>query len=120
MIDITTTEEARAAERERISAIKALDEAKERPVAAENVAMNSDMTVDQAKSFLAGMPVENASEQPVSKPQLASEAPHGLVYFEGREALGGLVQFDASNTAPLRGADANKALWARAQGRATD
>lgn len=54
--------EGAKAERERITAIKALDEAKDRPAAAEQVAMATDMSVEAAKSFLAGLPKENAAE----------------------------------------------------------
>ena len=56
----TTTgrSEGAKAERERITAIESCDEAKNRPAAARNVAMNTDMSVEQAKTFLAGMPEE--------------------------------------------------------------
>jgi len=50
--------EGAKAERERIGAIMGSDEAKSRPVAANNVAMDTDMSVDAAKAFLAKMPVE--------------------------------------------------------------
>lgn len=46
------------AAKDRISGILALDEAKTRPVAAHNVAMDTELTVEQAKGFLAKMPVE--------------------------------------------------------------
>lgn len=57
--------EGATAERGRITAIEACDEAKNRPAAARNVAMNTDMTIEQAKAFLAGMPEETtAAAQP--------------------------------------------------------
>lgn len=52
---------ARAEAKQRIVAIKALDEAKTRPAAAEACAMDTDMTVDQAKAFLAKLPAEGAT-----------------------------------------------------------
>ena len=48
-----------AAERERISAIMSSDEAQTRPVAAHNVAMKTDMSVEAAASFLAGLNEES-------------------------------------------------------------
>lgn len=57
--------EAAQAAKARISGIKALDEAKDRPAAAEAVAMETDMSVEAAKAFLAKMPKEAANvEQP--------------------------------------------------------
>ncbi len=52
--------EGATAERTRISAIMSSDEAKTRPVAAHNVAMNTDMSVEAAASFLAGLTEESA------------------------------------------------------------
>lgn len=49
-----------AAERQRVSGIKALDEAKARPAAAEALATKTGMTVDEAKVFLAALPEEKA------------------------------------------------------------
>ena len=57
----TAAATAKTAERKRIADIKALDEAKDRPVAAENVALETDMSVEQAKAFLAKMPKEVAA-----------------------------------------------------------
>jgi len=54
--------EGRKAERERIAAIRGSDEAKKRPAAAESVAMNTDMNVEQAKAFLASLPEEGKVE----------------------------------------------------------
>lgn len=55
---------ARTEAKARIVAIKGLDEAKARPAAAEACAMDSDMTVDQAKAFLAKLPEEPKAEAP--------------------------------------------------------
>lgn len=52
------------AERGRIQAILALDESKDRPKAAFNVALKTDMSVDAAKAFLADMPSEAAASEP--------------------------------------------------------
>jgi signal peptide peptidase SppA len=61
-------------QRTRITAILALDDAKDRPVAANNVAMNTDMTAEAAATFLAAMPKEVA---PVATTAAVSEpAPH--------------------------------------------
>ncbi|MDR7062023.1 MULTISPECIES: S49 family peptidase [unclassified Sphingopyxis] len=54
--------EGAKSERERITAIKGLDEAKARPAAAEQVAMATDMSVEQAKAFLAGLPEETKAD----------------------------------------------------------
>lgn len=54
--------EGAKSERERITAIKGLDEAKSRPAAAEQVAMATDMTVEQAQGFLAGLPEETKGD----------------------------------------------------------
>lgn len=55
--------EGATAERERISAILALDESKDRPKAAFNVALKTAMTVEQAKDFLTAMPTEAKAEE---------------------------------------------------------
>lgn len=49
-------------ERQRIAAIKSCDEAKTRPVAAESLAMNTDLSVEDARKALAAM----AEEKPVA------------------------------------------------------
>ena len=63
----TAASTAQAAERTRIAGIKACAEAKDRPLAAENVAMNTDMSVEAAAKFLAGMPVETKQEAAAPK-----------------------------------------------------
>lgn len=49
---------AAAAAKKRIADIKACDEAKDRPAAAESVAMNTDLDLAAAKAFLASLPKE--------------------------------------------------------------
>ena len=51
--------EGATAERERIGAIMDSEEAAKRPAAARHVALNSDMTVEAAAKFLAGLPEES-------------------------------------------------------------
>lgn len=60
--------EGAKAERERIQGVLGCDEAKTRPVAASNLAMKTDMSVEAAKDFLASMPEE-------AKPQASTEKP---------------------------------------------
>lgn len=60
---------AASAERTRIAGIKALDEAKARPAAAEQVALKTGMSVAEAKEFLAGLPEETP------KPAATAAAP---------------------------------------------
>lgn len=66
--------EGAAQARERHNAIMASDEAKQRPLAAANVALNSDMATDKALAFLAGMPIE-ASAPAGAAPAAGAEAP---------------------------------------------
>jgi ClpP class serine protease len=54
--------EGATAERTRISAIIASDEGKKRPVAAMSIAMDTDMTVEQAGVFLAKLTVETVKK----------------------------------------------------------
>ena len=49
-------------ERQRISAIMALEESKDRPTASFQVALKTGMSVDEAKVFLAGLPTEQKVE----------------------------------------------------------
>lgn len=53
--------EGATSERQRISAILTLDEAKDRRDAAVNIALNSDLSVDQAKGLLATLPASAAA-----------------------------------------------------------
>lgn len=52
--------EGRKAERERIAAIMGCDEAKNRPASAFNLALKTDLSVDDAKVFLSAQPEETA------------------------------------------------------------
>jgi capsid assembly protease len=54
----TACAESAKAERTRISTIMSSDVAKDRPAAARQVALHSDMSADAAATFLAGMPAE--------------------------------------------------------------
>lgn len=55
--------EGATAERQRISAILGCDAAKDRPVAAMQTALRTDMSTDAAQAFLASLPVENAKKE---------------------------------------------------------
>jgi hypothetical protein len=54
-------QEGALTERARIKAIRTSEEAAERPVAAESVAMNTDMSVEAARTFLASLPKETTA-----------------------------------------------------------
>jgi hypothetical protein len=58
---VAATASAITAERERIKAITALDESKGRESASLHVALNTGMSVDEAKGFLAGLPTTASS-----------------------------------------------------------
>lgn len=64
-----------ASERARIAGIKGLDVAKARPAAAEQVAMKTTMSVDEAKDFLAGLPEEKPAEAAAPAAPTNSGAP---------------------------------------------
>ncbi len=57
---------AATAAKTRIKDIRALDEAKGRPAAAESVAFNTDMSVADAKTFLATLPEEKTAAAPTT------------------------------------------------------
>ena len=63
------------AERERISAILACDEAEARPAAAMSTAMNTDMSVEKAAAFLATLPEEAKAEAAEETPAPAASGP---------------------------------------------
>lgn len=65
--------EGASAERQRIKGIMDSDEAKKRPVAAQAAAMDTDMSVDAAKAFLAKLPEEGAA-QSAAAPKEAPKA----------------------------------------------
>jgi hypothetical protein len=111
--------EAATAERQRIRDILALNEAKDRSVAADNVAMNTDMSVESAKAFLAGMPVEAKSE-PVdpweNSPLITRNAPGGLVAFnEKGEQIHSCIRFDAPRDPSATQSQRHEAMWKRAR-----
>lgn len=61
-------------ERTRITSILALDESTDRPKASFAVALRSDMSVEQAKGFMAGLPSEKAEKAEVSGTSHFAEA----------------------------------------------
>ncbi|WOE76314.1 S49 family peptidase [Alterisphingorhabdus coralli] len=61
-----------AAERERQKTIRGCDAAKTRPIAAENVAMNTDMSAEDAEKFLANMPEETTMLEEATTTQSGS------------------------------------------------
>lgn len=69
-----------AAERKRIADIKACDEAKDRPAAAESLAMNTSLSLAEAKAVLAGMPKEAAAVAPKT-----NDRDEGFAKVMGRE-----------------------------------
>lgn len=60
----TAVQAGAKAAKDRITAILALDEAKTRPIAAQAAAMDTDMTTEQAKAFLAKLPEEGKAPEP--------------------------------------------------------
>lgn len=78
----TARTEGASAEKGRIKAILACDEGKNRPKAAFSCAMNTEMSLEEAKAFLADLPEEKAlAEQPAKAEQPAATAP-GKTPFE--------------------------------------
>lgn len=88
--------EGATAERGRISAILGLDEAKGREASAQHLALNTELTADDAKGVLSGLPEASAPETPLR----TADAP------------GGLITVEPSKPAPS-GSTA-KALWSSA------
>lgn len=85
--------EATTAERTRISAIMALDEARDRDALARHIAFSTDMSADDARGMLAAAPVAStpapAAPQPAPAqpaPARAGDAPGGLVLAPGAQA----------------------------------
>lgn len=70
-----------AAQLTRINAILGSDEAKTRPAAAKQVAMASDMSVDAAKGFLAGMPEEKPVVATTEQPKPVNGKVEGRNHF---------------------------------------
>lgn len=91
------------AERERIQAIFALDEAKGREKSAHHIAFNTDMTADDAKALLAGLDIPAPTAQVVTPDaQRAKDAP------------GGLVTVDPIGAKPPSANAQSKEIWTKA------
>lgn len=70
-------DDARKAERQRVNGILACDEAKTRKGLAHHLAMNTDMSVDDAKAALAAAPEEKeAAVDPLAAAMSGSENPN--------------------------------------------
>lgn len=103
--------EGATAERTRISAIEALDEAKDRPTAARNVAMNTDMSVEQAAAFLANMPAETKGEPEATTAgaggnRFDNAMQHGNPNLDGNASSEGEGKSDEQATEGKAGANA--------------
>lgn len=81
------TEGATAA-KDRINAILGCDEAKARPKAAFSAAMNTDMSVDQAKAFLADLPEEQAAAPAPAPKAEGKDAPAPTPFAEHMDGPG--------------------------------
>lgn len=68
-----TGADARKAERERISAIQSCAEAEGRSKLASHLALNTELSVDEAKAILAASPAEKAAEQEQPVAQVSTE-----------------------------------------------
>lgn len=102
-----------SAERTRIQAIMALDEAKGRETSALHLAMTTDMPADAMKAVLAGLPAASTDDQEEAEPQQPQQ-PQG---HRAKDAPGGLVAFDPAAGAPKTGADKSKAVWGKVVGK---
>jgi signal peptide peptidase SppA len=104
--------EGATAERSRIQSILALDESANRSKAAMSVAMQTAMSVDEAKTFLASLPEEKAEE--------AKEAPKAESHFEKAMAEGnpdvGSAQAAKEGDAEASLVDQIKGSYRKAQG----
>jgi len=81
---------AKAAERKRIADIKASDAAKDRPIAAESVAMNTELSVEAAVAFLGTLPKETAAKttnagDPAFASRMAAQGAGPAADLEGAE-----------------------------------
>ena len=107
--------EGAKAERARISGILACDNAKERPAAAQALAMDSDMSVEQANAFLAKLPVEKTEAKTDDKKDKAQEtddktnAKNKQNFDAAMESDKPDVGADASSDKPDTSADADSA-----------
>ncbi len=108
-------QDARVAERARVAGISGCEEAKGRTTLANHLAMNTDMTVDQAKATLAACPAE-AAPAAASKTSFREHMDadkHPNVGAEGGDASSG-------DKTPLSKADQMFADFAAASGRSVD
>lgn len=95
------------AERSRIAAILALDEAKGREASAQHLALNTDLTADAAKGVLSGL--QPAAAAPASAEPAEPAAPAVPAVQRSADAPGGLVTVDPGQQ-PAGGNKA-KAMW---------
>ena len=94
------------AEKDRIKAILACDEGKARPKAAMSCAMNTDMSLDAAKAFLADLPEEKAEAPAKTETEGKDKA---KTEDKGKPAASGKAPFEAAmdkSDNPNVGADA--------------
>lgn len=87
--------EGASGERERINAIIGSDEGKARPKAAMSAALKTDMSVDQAKAFLADLPEEKA-ETPAPKED-AQDAPAPTPFAQQMDGPGVGAELEGGN-----------------------
>jgi len=108
----TTTEEARAAERERIKAILTDPVAQDRRQAAEALAFGSSMPAADAVALLATLDA-GAPKTTVTGPR-AKDAPGGLVVADGASLPAGATEAVITagpDEPPKPGASSAQALW---------
>lgn len=102
------------AERERIKAILALDEAKGREAAAQHLALSTDLTADVAKGVLAGLPVAPAADANSAPVAAAPQAEAVVAGPRAKDAPGGLVVANPADAVPPDAKQQAKALWDKA------
>jgi len=101
----TGLKEGATAERTRIKTILGTENAKKRPAAAMHTALNSEMTAEQAETFLAGLPEEKASDGKTSFETAMDAADHpnlGAGKGEGADKPAGADAIFASAGIPKR------------------
>ncbi|WP_276200582.1 S49 family peptidase [Chelatococcus sp. XZ-Ab1] len=96
------------AERDRIKAIMALDEAKGREASAQHIALTTDLSAEVAKGILAGLPAASAAEPKTDAPKAPEAAAAGP---RAKDAPGGLVTANPADAAPPAAPDKAKAFW---------
>ena len=108
--------EGAKAERARISGILACDNAKERPAAAQALAMDSDMSVEQANTFLGKLPVEKTEAKADEKKDKAQEEDNQKTTAKNKQNFDAAMESDkpdvgadASSDKPDASADADSA-----------